>query len=453
MGSLTTPTDICRACGTPRTPGAERCNRCGAPRAPLVEGSGLELDARALEHARAQRELRGREREREDAAALEASEAPTRELIAEAPLPRVGANTLVGLSQAMAGFTALVLLVQRLWSADAPRLTPLFLELLAGRAVPAERWVLGALPWLLTAVTLALALAAAERAVDRPLVGSVAASALLATLPLVLLRGWPALHGHLASALVRRGGRRRAALLVGWSQGALVLLGLEVGVALLGGLGLLPVPPGVLALAGALTLAARQGHLAALAVALPGVLQQSTHSGAPLPSRLVCPECGTDGPTLTRFREGLAGSACLECGGALLGPGQVTTLLALAQVEDAAYRREVRLGTVGGRVLSCPQCGSGMRGIKLRTVIAHGCPACGSLWMDKLGLARLSGGRSFAGPAPQRPEAPLGTTWPAVVAVAALIVMTLPWVAVRAGLCQPEHGSCGSVPAAPWGRD
>jgi hypothetical protein len=137
-----------------------------------------------------------------------------------------------------------------------------------------------------------LALAAAQRALRHPLVGSVTASALLATLPLVLLRGWPALHDHVASALVRRGGRRRATLLLGWSQGALVLLSLEVGLALLGGLGLLPVSPGVLAIAGVLTLAARQGHLAALCLTLPGLLQRATQHGTPLPSRLVCPDCG-----------------------------------------------------------------------------------------------------------------------------------------------------------------
>lgn len=415
--------------------------------------SGLELDARAVEHARAQRQHRAREREHDELTALEASEAPTRELVPEEPPPRLAATALIGLSQLAAGLTGVLLLAQRLWATEAPRLTPLVLELLAGRSVPTAHWVLGAVPWLTTAIALGLALAAAQDGLDRPLVKSVSGAALFATLPVLLLRGWPALHGHLASALVRRGGRRRASLLLGWSRAALVLLTLEVGLALLGGLGLLPVPAGVLAIAGAFTLAARHGHLAALCLALPGVLHRTARSGAPLPSRLVCPECGTDGPTLQRFREGLAGNGCPHCGGALLGPGQVTTLLALAQVEDAAYRREVRLGMVGGRQFSCPQCGSGMRGLKLRTVIAHGCPACGSLWLDKMGLARLSGGRSFAGPAPQRPEPPVGTAWPAIAALLALIVMTLPWVAVRTGLCQPESGICVSVPSAPWGRD
>jgi Zn-finger nucleic acid-binding protein len=183
------------------------------------------------------------------------------------------------------------------------------------------------------------------------------------------------------------------------------------------------------------------------------VLHRPAHPGTPLPSRLICPDCGVDGPTLLRFRDGLAGSACPQCAGALLGPGQVTTLLALANVEDAAYKREVRLGTVGGRLVSCPQCGTGMRGIRLRAVLGHGCPACGSMWLDRTGLARLSGGRSFAGPAPQRPEPPLGTHWAALAALVALIVLTLPWVGVRTGLCPPATGLCSSVPAAPWGHD
>ena len=246
-------------------------------------------------------------------------------------------------------------------------------------------------------------------------------------------------------------------LLVGWSRAALVLVGLTVGMLLLAGFGLVPIPPGVLALAAALSVAARQGHLAALGLTLPAVLHRPAQTGTPLPSRLVCPDCGVDGPTLLRFRDGLgdglAGSACAQCAGALLGPGQVTTLLALAHVEDATYKREVRLGTVGGRLVSCPQCGTGMRGIRLRTVLGHGCPACGSMWLDKTGLARLSGGRSFAASAPQRPEPPLGTHWSALAALLALIVLTLPWVAVQTGLCPPGTGLCSSVPAAPWGHD
>jgi uncharacterized RmlC-like cupin family protein/Zn-finger nucleic acid-binding protein len=128
--------------------------------------------------------------------------------------------------------------------------------------------------------------------------------------------------------------------------------------------------------------------------------------GAPLPSQLVCPQCGDNAPTLQRFREGLAGSACARCAGALLGPGQVSTLLSMAQVEDAIYRREIRLGSTGTRPLHCPQCGSAMRGVQLRTVAAHGCPACGSLWLDRVGLARLAGGRPVLTSAPAAP-APL----------------------------------------------
>ena len=456
MGSLTTPTDVCRACGTPRQSGVEVCPWCGAPREHIPEGSGLELDARALAHARHQRELRAREREREAAAAALAdveSESPTRELVPEEPLPRVQPATLVGLSQVMAGLAGVLVLAQALWTTDLPTLTRLFLELVAGRSVSASQWLVAGLPWAATAVALGLGLSAAERGLDRPLVRSVPWAAVMATFPVVLLKGWPALHGDFASVLIRRGGRRRATLLLGWSRAALVLMGLAVAMLLLTGLGLVPIPPGLLALAAALAVSARLGHLAAFSLAIPAVLHRPALTGTPLPSRLVCPDCGVDGPTLLRFRDGLAGSACPQCAGALLGPGQVTTLLALAHVEDAAYKREVRLGSVGGRLVSCPQCGTGMRSIRLRTVLGHGCPACGSMWLDKVGLARLSGGRSFAGPAPQRPEPALGTQWPALTALLALIVLTLPWVGVRTGLCPPGAGVCSSVPAAPWGHD
>jgi Zn-finger nucleic acid-binding protein len=159
----------------------------------------------------------------------------------------------------------------------------------------------------------------------------------------------------------------------------------------------------------------------------------------------VCPQCGEDAPTLQRFRDGLAGSACGRCSGALLGPGQVSTLLSMAQLEDAAYRREIRFGSTGTRPLHCPQCGSAMRGIQLRTVTARGCPACGSLWLDKLGLARLTGGRAVLTAAPaHRPPLP-GRLWPVLAAATTLFLAALPWVAVRAGWCRAEVGACASV--------
>src|SRR5262249_7743254 len=226
------------------------------------------------------------------------------------------------------GLTGVLLLAQGLWAAELPSLTRLSLEIVAGRSVSTTRWVLAGMPWLATAVSLGLALGAAQRALTRPLVRSVTGAALLAALPLVLLRGWPALHGDLASALVRRGGRRRAALLLGWSRAALVLLGLAVGLQLLSGLDLAPIPSGFLALAAALALAAREGHLAALCLTLPGVAHPPGLPGTPLPSRLVCPDCGVDGPRLQRFRGGLAGSSCPGGAGALPGPGQVPALRA-----------------------------------------------------------------------------------------------------------------------------
>src|SRR5262249_49643051 len=142
-------------------------------REPIGGGSGLELDARALSHARHQREVRAREREREEAEALPESEAPTRELVAEEPPPRLQPQTLIGLTQVMAGLTGVLLLAQGLWAAELPSLTRLSLEIVAGRSVSTTRWVLAGMPWLATAVSLGLALGAAQRALTRPLVRSV----------------------------------------------------------------------------------------------------------------------------------------------------------------------------------------------------------------------------------------------------------------------------------------
>ncbi|HSP19363.1 MAG TPA: hypothetical protein VLQ79_07615, partial [Myxococcaceae bacterium] len=74
-------------------------------------------------------------------------------------------------------------------------------------------------------------------------------------------------------------------------------------------------------------------------------------------------------------------------------------------------------------------------------------PACGSLWLDRLGLARLTGGRP-ADTSAVRP-ATVGRDWPVVVAAAALLIAAAPWVAVRAGWCRAEAGACASVTAAP----
>jgi Zn-finger nucleic acid-binding protein len=270
----------------------------------------------------------------------------------------------------------------------------------------------------------------------------------LAVLPGVLLLGWPALHEHLVSSLVRRGGRRPGALLTGWSRAVLGCLSAEVLLTFLHGLGVLALPPIALGVVTALAFAARQGHLCALAITLPLLLVQPGRAGAPLPSQLVCPQCGDNAPTLRRFREGLAGSACARCAGALLGPGQISTLLSMAQVEDATYRREIRLGSTGTRPLHCPQCGSAMRGVQLRTVAAHGCPACGSLWLDRVGLARLAGGRPVLTNAPVRLLPSPGRRWPALAAALTLLIAALPWVAVRAGWCRPAVGACSSVSAS-----
>jgi len=445
MAPTTTARDVCRHCGNAWRPGWERCRRCGATlrnrvAAPATEpeatvDSGLELDRRS----RATRETPTARLSR-----VEPSEAPTRELAPE-PRPPADPSTLVSVTQLLSGALGVLLLVQLLVPAAVPSLTVLGLRAVHGERVGWPLWLLASLPWAFTAVVLGLALAAARAVAGRPLVRSPVGSALAAVVPGALLLGWPALHGHLVSALVRRGGRKRAALLSGWSRAVLVCLSAEVLLTLLVGLGLVNLSPAALAAVIAVALASRQGHLCALGITLPGLLLRPSGAGAPLPSQLVCPQCGTDAPTLQRFRDGLAGSACARCAGALLGPGQVSTLLSMAEVEDAAYRREIRLGSTGTRPLHCPQCGSAMRGIQLRTVTAHGCPACGSLWLDRLGLARLTGGRPVLTAAPARPPPSPAPVWPALAAAATLLLAALPWVAVRVGWCRPEVGACASV--------
>jgi len=447
MAPTTTARDVCRHCGIEWRAGWERCHRCGATLRNRVsataEGapdaaSGLELDRRP----------RPRPVPREATTArlprVEPSEAPTRELSPE-PQPTADPTSLVSVTQLLSGALGLVLLAQLLLPFALPSLTELAVHALRGERVGALRWMVAAVPWVFTGLVFGFALTAAREAVGRPLVRSPVGSAIAAVVPGVLLWGWPALHGHLTSALTRRGGPRRAALLTGWSRAALVCVSAEVLLTFLDGLGLVALPPVALAAVAAIALAARQGHLCALGITLPGVLLRPSRVGAPLPSQLVCPQCGADAPTLQRFREGLAGSACARCGGALLGPGQVSTLLSMAQVEDATYRREIRLGSTGTRPLHCPQCGSAMRGVQLRTVTAHGCPACGSLWVDRVGLARLAGGRPVLTVSPARPPPSPGPHWPALAAAVVLLLAALPWVAVRAGWCRPEVGACASV--------
>jgi Zn-finger nucleic acid-binding protein len=400
------------------------------------EDSGLDLDRRSRVGARESLTAR--------VSRVEPSEAPTRELAPEAR-PPADPSTLVSVTQLLSGALGVLLLAQLLFPAAIPSLTTLAVHALRGERLGALRWLLATLPWACTAVVLGLALAAARAVAGRPLVRSPALSALAAVAPGGMLLGWPALHGHLVSALIRRGGGKRAVLLNGWSRSALTCLSAEVLLTLLDGLGLVSLPPAALAAVTTVALAARQGHLCALGISLPGLLLRPARAGAPLPSQLVCPQCGADAPTLQRFLDGLAGSACARCAGALLGPGQVSTLLSMAQVEDAAYRREIRLGSTGTRPLHCPQCGSAMRAIQLRTVTAHGCPACGSLWLDRLGLGRLTGGRAVLTAAPVRPAPSPGRVWPALAAAAALLLAGLPWVAVRVGWCRPEAGACASV--------
>ena len=349
-------------------------------------------------------------------------------------------------AQLVSGALGLLLLLQILIPAALPSLATVAVHALRGERVAPLRWLAASLPWALTAAVLGLALTAAREAAGHRLVRSPLLAALAAAFPGLFLWGWPVLHAHLASALVRRGGRRRAELLTGWSRAVLGCVSAAALLTVLDGLGVLTLPPAGLAAALAVALAARLGHLCALSISLPGLLSQPSRAGAPLPSTLGCPNCGEDAPTLQRFRDGLAGSACARCSGALLGPGQVSTLLSMAQVEDAAYRRGIRLGATGTRPLHCPQCGSAMRGVQLRMVAAHGCPACGSLWLDRLGLARLTGGRPAVTLAAPRPAA-VGRLWPVVAAAAALLGAAAPWMAVRAGWCLPETGACASVTA------
>jgi Zn-finger nucleic acid-binding protein len=443
MPPTTTARDVCRHCGNEWRPGWERCRRCGATLRNRItangeaqEDSGLELDRR--------RRAPSKEATTARVSRVEQSEAPTKELSPEAR-PPADPSTRIAVVQVLTGALGVALLVQLLAPSVLPTLTALVVHAVRGERVSWLSWALAALPWVLTGAVLGLALGVAQSITGRSLVRSPIGSAVLAVLPGPLLVGWPALHDHLVSALVRRGGRKPAALLTGWSRAVLGCISAAVILTLLDGLGMLPLPPAALAAVKALAVAARQGHLCALAITLPVLLLRPGRTGAPLPSQLACPQCGGDAPTLQRFRDGLAGNACARCAGALLGPGQVSTLLSMAKVEDAAYRREIRLGSTGTRPLHCPQCGSAMRGVQLRAVVAHGCPACGSLWLDRVGLARLTGGRVMPTASRARPPPAPGRAWPVAAATLTLLVAALPWAAVRAGWCRPDAGACASV--------
>ena len=214
MAPTTTPQDICGHCGSAWRPGWERCRRCGAtarnrirtpvPGAESPEASGLELDRRPRPRPR-----RAPEASVPRAPRAEASEAPTRELAPE-PGPAADPTPRVAAAQLLSGMLALLLLLQVAAPAALPSLALLAVQAFRGERVGALRWLAASLPWALTAAVLAFALSAARDAVGQRLVRSPVASAIAAVLPGVFLWGWPALHGHLGSALVRRGGRRRA---------------------------------------------------------------------------------------------------------------------------------------------------------------------------------------------------------------------------------------------------
>lgn len=446
MRSSTTSHDVCRSCESEWRAGWKHCHRCGATSGNRVstlevapDASGLELDRRPRPAPRRGEPTR--------VPTVDPSEALTRELVPETR-PRADPSALLVVTQLLSAAVGALLLAQVLLPAVLPSLGVLALHRIRGEQVGRLDWLLATAPWGLTAVVLGLALTASRQGVERPLVRSPWSLAVAAVVPGLLLWGWPKVHGHLASALIRRGGRKGAGLLTWWSRAALVCLSAEVLLGLLGGLGLLTLPPMALVGVVGLTLAARQGHLCALGITLPGLVHRPAPRTAALPSQLLCPECGADAPTLQRFREGLAGSACSRCAGALLGPGQVSTLLSMAHVEDDLYLREIRLGSTGSRALECPQCGVVMRDVQLRAVMAHGCPGCGSLWVDRVGLARLTGGRAVLTVAPARPAPAPRAAWPALAAVAALAIAAWPWVAVRAGWCRPDEGACVSVTAS-----
>src|SRR5262249_56477622 len=99
------------------------------------------------------------------------------------------------------GALGLVLLAQVLFPFALPSLTQLAVHAVRGEAVGPLRWVLAAVPWIFTGLVFGFALSAARAAVGRPLVGSPIGATIAAVAPGGLLWGWPALPGHLVSAL------------------------------------------------------------------------------------------------------------------------------------------------------------------------------------------------------------------------------------------------------------
>src|SRR4029453_7417739 len=218
MAPAPTARGVCRHCGNEWRPGWERCRRCGATlrnriTAPVdaneaTDVSGLELDRR--------RRSSPKEAITARVARVEASESPTRELSTE-PAPSRDPATLVSLTQVLTGALGLLLLAQLLFPAALPSLTGLTLRAIRGGAAAGLWWFLAAVPWILAAGVLGMALAASRAVTAASRMPAPALAAVLAVVPGVLLRGWPALHEHLVSAIVRRGGRKPGALLTGWS--------------------------------------------------------------------------------------------------------------------------------------------------------------------------------------------------------------------------------------------
>src|SRR5262245_42276883 len=163
MAPTPTARDVCRHCGNEWRPGWERCRRCGATlrnritaqvNAPEVkDGSGLEIDRRPRTSPKEAITAR--------VARVDASESPTRELSAELAPSRDPA-TLVSLTQVLTGALGLLLLAQLLFPAVLPSLTGLTVRALRGGPVGALSWFLAAVPWILTAGVLGLALSASR---------------------------------------------------------------------------------------------------------------------------------------------------------------------------------------------------------------------------------------------------------------------------------------------------
>ena len=126
-------------------------------------------------------------------------------------------------------------------------------------------------------------------------------------------------------------------------------------------------PPAAVAAATALGVAARQGHLLRWPSPPRVLLLRPGRAGAPLPSQLVCPQCGGDAPTLQRFRDGLAGSACARCSGRCSARDRSPLC--------SRWRRS-RTRPIGGRLASDPpapgRCTARSAARRCATSAAHG---------------------------------------------------------------------------------